>query len=438
MNSSFRFLQSLLLLSGLVFISSCRVFESLKKETPRERYGRQLKEAELDKTVAGSNWFAAGEKALSQPLSISLPYTEKGFFPASEPRAYGYRFELKEGQQVQIKLSKQSVSPAAVFVELHTVSGNSPNLLAHSDSSGKLEYKAEETNHLVLRLSCELLVNVSYTLTLTTEPSLAFPVSGGQNRDIGSLWGAPRDAGARSHEGIDVFGKRGTPVLAVADGRISSVANGGLGGKTVWLRTSGSGLSIYYAHLDSQLVSLGQKVRVGDTVGLMGNTGNARTTAPHLHFGIYKAGGAVNPLPYVEYSQQKTPKVTAGMEMVGKPARVKRKARLVFLDATKTRYTTLSENSYLLITAVTEGYYKVLAPDGIEGFLPLNAVSGIASSIKSFSSKDTLQLYAEPNGQSAVRYRFHNKQVEAKAVHGDFLFAKVDSMEGWLNYKPEN
>ena len=61
------------------------------------------------------------------------------------------------------------------------------------------------------------------------------------------------------------------------------------------------GKSIYYAHLDSILVQSGSRVKRGDTLGLVGNTGNAQTTAPHLHFGVYANGrAAVNPLPFIK------------------------------------------------------------------------------------------------------------------------------------------
>lgn len=58
------------------------------------------------------------------------------------------------------------------------------------------------------------------------------------------------------------------------------------GGKVVWMRDEARGMSLYYAHLDSQHVAAGAYVRPGDTLGFVGKTGNARTTPPHLHFGI--------------------------------------------------------------------------------------------------------------------------------------------------------
>jgi murein DD-endopeptidase MepM/ murein hydrolase activator NlpD len=68
--------------------------------------------------------------------------------------------------------------------------------------------------------------------------------------------------------------------IAAANGRISSVTENNLGGKVMFMRPAGKDFTLYYAHLDEQLVSEGQDVRTGDTIGLVGNTGNARTTPP--------------------------------------------------------------------------------------------------------------------------------------------------------------
>ena len=61
-----------------------------------------------------------------------------------------------------------------------------------------------------------------------------------------------------------------------------------LGGNTVWLNTPGT--SYYYAHLDRVAVRDQQRVKVGDVLGYVGNTGNARNMPSHLHFGVYRWG----------------------------------------------------------------------------------------------------------------------------------------------------
>lgn len=140
--------------------------------------------------------------------------------------------------------------------------------------------------------------------------SLAFPVAGSKSK-IKDLWGASRAGGIRRHKGIDIHARRGTPVVAVCDGVIVERAHTLVGGKTIWLKSAGHGWKAYYAHLDKQLVKVGQHVKKGQVIGTIGNTGNARTTPSHLHYGISGSKGWLNPMPYVKYSPKvAAPKVT--------------------------------------------------------------------------------------------------------------------------------
>ncbi len=106
-------------------------------------------------------------------------------------------------------------------------------------------------------------------------------------------WGAPR-SGGRRHEGVDLIGTRGTPVLAVVDGVAVGNENA-LGGTTISL-TGTDGNRYYYAHLDGY-VTLGS-VTAGTAIGILGQTGDAIYSVPHLHFEIHPGGGpAVDPYP---------------------------------------------------------------------------------------------------------------------------------------------
>jgi peptidoglycan LD-endopeptidase LytH len=113
-------------------------------------------------------------------------------------------------------------------------------------------------------------------------------------------WGAPR-SGGRSHQGVDMIAARGTPIVAIYDGRIHRITTGVLSGYAVWLRADNGDL-FFYAHLDGYGdISVGQQVPEGYVIGYNGSTGNAPDWLPHLHFEWHPSGiGAVNPYPLVK------------------------------------------------------------------------------------------------------------------------------------------
>ena len=81
---------------------------------------------------------------------------------------------------------------------------------------------------------------------------------------------------------------------------MTSVGENRLGGKVVWVWNPSRRVRVYCSHLQDQLVRTGTLVSAGDTLGTVGNTGNAKTTPPHLHFGIYARGeGALDPEAFI-------------------------------------------------------------------------------------------------------------------------------------------
>ena len=125
-----------------------------------------------------------------------------------------------------------------------------------------------------------------------------FPVFG--DSSFSDDYGAPR-AVTGWHHGNDIFAATGTPVLAVADGTLSRVGINTLGGNRLWL-TDEAGNEFYYAHLSAYAPATvsGARVRAGQVIAFVGNTGQAITTPPHLHFEVHPRGGdSVNPYPYL-------------------------------------------------------------------------------------------------------------------------------------------
>jgi murein DD-endopeptidase MepM/ murein hydrolase activator NlpD len=116
--------------------------------------------------------------------------------------------------------------------------------------------------------------------------SLEFPVKGYQS--------ALRDnfdelRGKTPHEALDIMAPRGTPVVAVDDGKVAKLFRSRPGGLTIYQFDSSEKLAYYYAHLDRYAPDLeeGAKVKRGQVIGFVGSTGNARHDAPHLHFTVY-------------------------------------------------------------------------------------------------------------------------------------------------------
>jgi peptidoglycan LD-endopeptidase LytH len=126
---------------------------------------------------------------------------------------------------------------------------------------------------------------------------LRMPVVGITPGKLSDSWHDPR-SGGRVHKGIDIFAPKGTEVVAVSDGIVSYIGDQKLGGHCIWLTTE-NGSSFYYAHLDRWAPGLyeGMEVQAGDLLGFVGNTGNAKYTPSHLHFGVNQSDEMVDPYP---------------------------------------------------------------------------------------------------------------------------------------------
>ncbi|CAA7601945.1 Peptidase family M23 [Acididesulfobacillus acetoxydans] len=126
-----------------------------------------------------------------------------------------------------------------------------------------------------------------------------FPVNGRHWYE--DTFGAGREGGKRRHEGTDIFGSEGTPIVSACSGKIERLGWNRLGGERVGVRGD-DGNYYYYAHLQkiSPGLQRGQRVARGETLGTMGHTGDALTTPDHLHFGIEIPDGHwINPYQFL-------------------------------------------------------------------------------------------------------------------------------------------
>lgn len=142
-----------------------------------------------------------------------------------------------------------------------------------------------------------LYVHVAGLYMKSPDTNLSMPLKDVKKSQIANTWGAARGEG-RSHEGQDIFAPKGTPILSATSGYVVKIGDDSLGGRTVSVVGDG-GRKYYYAHLDSYARNLevGDFVTRQTVLGYVGATGNADGTPAHLHFGVYTARGAINPLP---------------------------------------------------------------------------------------------------------------------------------------------
>lgn len=413
--------------------------EAVRPTSPYERYAQSLRDAGLAETALGREWLAAGDRALREAVQVGLPFREAGYLPPDEPAAVAYRLELRRGQRFQAELQLEPADGARVFLDVfESRPEGEPRRVAHADAGAStLEFEPSRDGTYLLRVQPELLRGGRYELVQQASASLLFPVVGADSRAVASHFGAPRDGGAREHHGVDIFAPRGTPVLSATDGLVSSVQTTARGGRVVWVWDPSRGASLYYAHLDEQLVSQGQRVRMGEQIGTVGNTGNARGTAPHLHFGIYARGeGPLDPYPFVHQPRAGPPAVTASRDALGGVRRTA-PASLRLRAGSSTDAPILAElprHTIVRIEGAAADWYRVSLPDGRRGYVTSRGTQPLDSALRSHRPAQPTLVRQRPAPLGTPV-----DQIEAGAGvpvlgrYDDYLFVRTpDGREGWI------
>jgi hypothetical protein len=311
--------------------------EVFSPNASHQEYERSLIGQNLAQTPMGQAWIAAGDPA-ENPSAINLiPFQEQRLFDPAVPDAAYYLFEGIIGQRVKISILTEAETgyfadlfslespdsrapwyPAEGYKETWSENRFRPVATALGElgsnppasevqlspkaailGSSQIIMEPREERFYLLRLQPRLLEGGQFNVTVNADPLLSWPVKDSNLEDTWSFFGAPRDGGGRVHHGIDIFAPRGTDLLAADDLYISRIQTRERGGRTVFLEDRDRGFVYYYAHMDDWAEGLqrGQFLPEGTKVGEMGNTGNAITTPPHLHFGIYQSSwrGSLDP-----------------------------------------------------------------------------------------------------------------------------------------------
>ncbi len=416
-----------------------QIQNELRDQTPHEAYMESLRAVNLAETALGKLWADAAVRSLSDAPTITLPFEEEGFLFAETPEARSYRVELRRGQRLSIDADVDGADPFRIFIDVYRMpedASNSPLPVMSSGSlSESLEYVSTRRAEYVVRLQPELLHGGRYHIELRVDASIAFPVAERDTRAVLSFFGDSREGGRRGHRGVDIFAPRGTPVLSATDGRVYRVETTRIGGNVVWVRDSEEPQRIYYAHLDSQVVEEGMEVERGTLLGFVGNTGNARTTPPHLHFSVYRRG-AVDPFYFLYRPSQTLPDASAPLEYLGAWTRTV-DAGIRLREGPSSRAEVLSEleeSTPLRVLAASGSWYRVRLPNGRDGFVAARLTEAVVQPLRSQFVESASALFSSPSPVAPVM-----EDVEAGtefAVLGSyegFLYVQsADGSTGWL------
>lgn len=429
----------------MLAVSACEQVEQVQDRfrdlTPYEAYQESLVEAGLAETALARDWIRAGRAALDGASPVSLPFQEEGFITPEDPGAMAYRISIPRGRKLTADVTLETDEETMVFVELFRVPASVEDPLrpvyAFDSIPGAFEHEPWRGGDFILRLQPELLRGGQYRVTLRLEPQLAFPVEGHGMRAVQSVFGDPREAGRRSHHGVDIFARRGTPVLATADGTVNRVDVTNRGGKVVWLRDPVRSANIYYAHLDSQYVRDGDRVQRGDTLGFVGNSGNARTTPTHLHFGIYRRGeGPVDPAPFLRPAPGTLEELTADLTRLGRWVRLRNGGTRLQAGPGPAGEVVreLEEHTPVRVLAGSGEYFRVRLPDGGVGYVAAGLTEPADEPLASQVAAGAETVHAGPAAEAPVMSRLRQgTEVPVLGRFGGFLYVRSpEGRTGWL------
>mgnify|MGYP002619634132 CR=1 FL=1 len=346
-------------------------------------------------------------------MPTAMPSKEAVLVSGLLSEALTLRIEARRGQRLVVELEPLQSGDASIFeadpsfVDVFADGaggdGRSGAPLASGTSVEPMRCEIPSDGAYLVRLQPPLGTVLRAVVHARLEPSMAFPVADKDPRAVASTFGAPREGGRRQHHGVDIFAPRGTKVLAAAAGTVLRVGTNRLGGNVVWMRSDDPPLVLYYAHLDRVHVSDGQRLEAGAIVGDVGNTGNARSTAPHLHFGIY-GRGPVDPHPFVARGRGRAPALRVPSEHLGRWLRVPSAGTHLREGPQPSSpvVASLPRDTPVLLKGARGASVRVELADGRVGWLPANRVRPWPKRRFSKSSEHGIPLLAVPKADAPV------------------------------------
>lgn len=202
-------------------------------------------------------------------------------------------YEIASNNEVIEKVKDEETAEKLVN-EIKELSNNEVELTINEKTTKALE-KIQIDDLEVAKENTVEKLNIDTTESIADINGIkvaTLPVTG----TISSRYGVSSKIRVSTHTGLDIAATTGTPIKVVADGTITLAAYSGSYGYLVKV-DHGNGVETWYGHTSKMLVKEGQAVKAGDTIALVGSTGNS--TGPHLHFEVRINGEHVNPQKYL-------------------------------------------------------------------------------------------------------------------------------------------
>ncbi|MFD7321523.1 M23 family metallopeptidase [Streptomyces sp. NPDC059875] len=222
-----------------------------------------------------------------QPLTASLTVPVDGGTDKAEGSASASESTADAGEALRARILQQAEQQQAsadaaekAAAEKQAAEKAAAEAAAKADAAEKAaaEAKRKAEEEAAAKAEAERLAKLAASYSLPTS-SYTLTSTYGQS---GSMWSSGY------HTGLDFAAPTGTPVKAVHGGTIKSAGWSGSYGYRIVLELE-DGSEVWYAHLSSMTVNVGQSVGTGETIGRVGATGNV--TGPHLHLEVHTAGG---------------------------------------------------------------------------------------------------------------------------------------------------
>jgi len=430
-----------ILLLWIVLYSSCKqdaikTDDLYKPSSAYEAYQQGIIDLGLGESSLFQAWMTESSRCLSEPTFVKLPYEETCFFDDLRPRSFAYRMKSRRGQKIDIQLTSQLDTQANVFIDLFHVISDSTHTYDHvatADSTWRLIFEPLVDGEFILRLQPELLKTGRYNLRISEEPVFAFPMAGRTETAILSLFGVERDAGRRIHEGNDIFAGRHRPIVAATSGTVTSTGDKGLGGKQIYIKDHKRNLDVYFAHLESILVQEGDQVIKGDTIATNGNSGNAQTTNPHLHFGIYSDTGAIDPYHYIVPNRRAHRPIRSDVDWTGQIVRTKNKA---YFDHISNRYRNRRDSvpihTIMYVDAAWSRSYRVRLPDGREGYVRSGDLTLADAPYRKRKASESTMILRSPQDTISIGLLEPDQTYDVMGRFSDYEYVDNGDSRGWI------